>query len=100
MTTKEEAIKRIGWTGDQHIAIAIWTEEDVLGRAQERRLFITQEQARKIIDRVDNSQDSSLGISWDTIDAITDFVLEAELSAQSYFSKTKKEGLNDKTNVS
>ena len=75
MTTVAEAIKRLKWAGDQHVAVAIWSEEDVLHRAKERGLTVTQKQASQIIDLVDRKQDCSMGISWITIDFFTDEVL-------------------------
>ncbi|MBA7587630.1 hypothetical protein ES708_29661 [subsurface metagenome] len=68
MPTVEEAIKRLKWNGKQHVAVAIWSEDDVLGRAKERGIKCSRAWAREIIDKIDNKQDCSLGITWDTID--------------------------------
>lgn len=68
MATVKEVIKRLKWNGEQHIAVAIWSEDDVLGRASERDIKISREEAREIIDLMDNKQDCSIGITWDTID--------------------------------
>jgi len=68
MPTVEEAIKRLEQNGKQHVAVAIWCEDDVLGRAKERGIKCSRARAREIIDRIDNKQDCTLGISWDTID--------------------------------
>lgn len=68
MPTIDEAIKRLHYSDGQHVAVAIWCEEDVLGRAKELGIKCTQEQAEEIIDRMDSKQDCSLGITWDTID--------------------------------
>ncbi len=35
MPTIEEAIKRLHYSDGQHVAVAIWCEDDVLGRAKE-----------------------------------------------------------------
>lgn len=61
---------------DEHIAVAIWCEEDVIGRARERGKVVTKEQAQRILDTIDNKQDCSLGISWDTLDCYIDDELE------------------------
>jgi hypothetical protein len=61
-----------GYQSEEHIACAIWCEEDVLGRAEERGIKITREQVQNILDTIDRKQDCSLGISWDTIDVFTD----------------------------
>ena len=68
MPTVEEAVKRLNWNGKQHVAVAIWSEDDVLGRAKELGIKCSRAQAREIIDSIDNKQDCSLGITWDTID--------------------------------
>ena len=68
MPTVEEAIERLERNGKQHVAVAIWCEDDVLGRARERGIKCSQARAREIIDMMDNKQDCSLGITWDSID--------------------------------
>ena len=72
MTTVSEAIKRLKWNKKQHIAVAIWCENDVLERARERNIEITKEEAAEIIDKIDNKQDCELGITWTTIDCYLD----------------------------
>jgi hypothetical protein len=70
MPTVASVIEHLkGYKPDEHIATAIWCEEDVLGRAEERDMVITREQAQSIIDQMDANQDAELGITWDTIDA-------------------------------
>jgi len=68
VSTVAEAIKRLKWNGEQHVAVAIWSEDDVLERAKELGIECSRARAREIIDRIDHKQDCSLGISWDTID--------------------------------
>ena len=58
--------------GDKHLAVAVWSEDDVLDRAKERHIKITREQAREIIDQIDRKQDDDLGISWTTINCYLD----------------------------
>jgi len=57
---------------DEHVAVVVWSEDDVLCRAKEREIKITREQAQDIIDRIDHKQDATLGITWDTIDCYLD----------------------------
>jgi hypothetical protein len=52
----------------EHVAVAIWSTEDVKERAKERKIKITEKQAEELIDRIDRKQDATIGISWDTID--------------------------------
>jgi hypothetical protein len=68
MATVERVAERLHWNDGQHVAAAIWCEDDVLERAEELGLECSREQARYIIDRIDDKQDCSLGITWDTID--------------------------------
>lgn len=55
-----------------HIAVVIWTVDDVKCRAKEREQEITEEQMINIIERMNDKQDATLGISWDTIDCYLD----------------------------
>ena len=74
MTTIRVAINLIKEIKGQHVAITIWCEDDVLEYAQENEIRLTRKQARKVIDRIDSKQDSSMGINWDTIDYYIDEV--------------------------
>jgi hypothetical protein len=70
MPTVASVIEHLhGYQSDEHIAVAIWCEEDVLGRAEERGIKITREQAQSILDQMDANHDCESGITWDTIDA-------------------------------
>ncbi len=73
MSAVKEAKKRFrGMSPSDHVAVAIWSEEDVLGRAKERGIPITREQAQEILDEMDGKQDCELGITWTTIDCYLD----------------------------
>jgi DNA-binding PucR family transcriptional regulator len=74
MPTIEGAVKHLRSLGEPTdiVAMAIWTEEDVLEKAKERGIVLTKEQAEEILDRIDHKQDYSIGISWDTIDVYID----------------------------
>jgi hypothetical protein len=78
MCTVADLTKRLNeqYKPDQHIAIAIWCEEDVIGRAEERGIKVTQEQAQRILDTIENKQDCEIGISWVELDIYTDAELE------------------------
>ena len=41
-------------------------------QAKERGMTITREQAQAVLTKMDNKQDCSLGITWDTIDYYLD----------------------------
>ena len=72
MPTIEEVIKRLHYSDGQHVAVAIWCEDDVRGRARERHVKCSRAQAREILDKVDHKQDCTLGITWDTLDCYLD----------------------------
>jgi hypothetical protein len=79
MPTVASVIEHLqGYKPDEHIATAIWCEEDVLGRAEERGIKLNQHQAQEILDTIDSKQDCELGISWDTLDCYIDDELDGE----------------------
>lgn len=51
----------------EHVALAIWSEADVLETATVMHIECGQSEARHIIDAIDSKQDASAGITWDTI---------------------------------
>jgi hypothetical protein len=67
MPTTKEVIERFDWLKNQHVAVAIWCEDDVLELAKEEGIRCSRKRAREIIDEIDRKQDCELGISWDTI---------------------------------
>lgn len=82
MPTVSDVIVKLNenYQPDEHIAVAIWCEDDVIGRARERHKVVSREQAQRILDTIDNKQDCSLGISWDTLDFYIDDELERSQS--------------------
>ena len=77
MPTVESVIDHLShYKADEHIAVAIWCEDDVIGRAQERGKVVTRQQAQRILDTIERKQDCELGISWLTLDVYTDAELE------------------------
>ena len=49
-----------------------WSVDDVLQRARERDINLSDQQAKEILARVDHAADAMSGITWDTIDFETD----------------------------
>jgi hypothetical protein len=84
VATKQQAIERLNWCGDdEEIAVAIWCEGDIMSRAKQRGFTLSQlsqiqEKVKEIIRQIDHTQDSSLGITWDTVDVYTDRCLKEE----------------------
>jgi len=67
MPTTKEAIERFKWLENQHVAVAIWREDDVLELAMEEGIRCSRKRAREIIDEIDHKQDAMMSISWGTI---------------------------------
>lgn len=57
---------------EEHIAVAVWSVDDVLIRAKERNIKISRSQAEEIIERIHSGHDASIGINWDVIDVYLD----------------------------
>jgi len=73
VTTAKKVIEWLrSYDENEEIAVAIWSEVDVLGRAKERDMTITKEQAKSIIDQINRKQNAELGITWLTIDCYLD----------------------------
>lgn len=54
----------------------IWGIEDVLGRAEEQEIPLTEDEARDILSWMDRKHDADIGINWDTIDCYIDMYVE------------------------
>ena len=57
-------------------ALAVWHINDVIDRSCQQGISISEVEAREVIGLVERKQDCSLGISWDTIDAYIDIIVE------------------------
>ena len=58
----------------EHLAVHIWSSDDIREAAQEMEGEISQEDINNILDNLDNNIDSEFGISWDTLrGAIEDY---------------------------
>ncbi len=69
MPTVAEQIKWLqdNYKPDDHIAVAIWGEEDVLEMAENLGKKITRQNAQDILDNIERRHDSEIGITWMTI---------------------------------
>jgi len=56
-----------------------WSTEDVLGKAEEMDIELTEEQADAILDNIERSHDACVGINWD--------VIEYHIESLSFYSK-------------
>ena len=64
-----ERLKRDG-TLNEHVCMIVWSVEDVLERAKELKVKISNSEAEEIIDEMEHNHDASVGINWDTIDVL------------------------------
>jgi hypothetical protein len=67
MSTTLKTIELLKSFENQHVAVAIWCEDDVLELAEEEGIKCSRKRAREIIDAIDRKQDAETGISWNTI---------------------------------
>jgi len=76
MATIGEEIKRLqsqySANLEEHVAVVVWSEDDVIGRARERGITLTRQEAQGIIDAIHRRHSATLGITWDTIDCWLD----------------------------
>lgn len=54
--------------GDDVIAVAIWTVNDVMTKAKEMKERLTKEEAKSVLLDVEHCHDANKGINWDTIE--------------------------------
>ena len=59
-----------------HVAVDIWTEDDVLERAGEVGVKLTRSQAQKVLDIMDRRKDANVGFNWDVLDVHIESVAE------------------------
>jgi len=57
---------------DEEIAVAIWTVDDIKTQAESMGIKIKKKDAEQILYEIDKHQDSSIGISWDTLGCYLD----------------------------
>lgn len=56
--------------------------EDIIMRAQDREITLTEEQARSIAQDIEHNHDCEYGLCWDTIDIYTDTAVETASNSQ------------------
>ena len=52
---------------DRGYALSIWDISDVVSKAEECDIEITEEEALQIISDIDENHDATIGINWDVI---------------------------------
>jgi len=70
MTTIKELKEHIArnYKDGDHVAYAIWSLDDVIERAKENEVKISKKQAEELLDTINDSQDCTQGITWNSID--------------------------------
>ncbi len=76
-----------------HVAVAIWQEDDVIGVAQEHGVVLSHKSAAEILDTIDNKQDCSIGIHWETLHC---YIIEWKREHPHYRRLKEEQSLLDK----
>ena len=53
---------------DEDVIHNDWTTEDILTKAQDMKIKLSKDAARKILHNIDKNFDASIGINWDVIE--------------------------------
>jgi hypothetical protein len=87
MATVKEIIEKFqsSYKPDDHVAVAIWSIEDVMEQAKENGVKITKKRANEVLDFIDDEQDATHGISWITINCAIDEILSRNDFQQTRF---------------
>lgn len=54
----------------------VWHVDDVMSRARERHINLSDQQCLEILAKIDKGKDASIGINWDVLDVCTDMYIE------------------------
>lgn len=81
-----DAVRSILQCGDEHVAVAVWCEEDVFYVAKGKGMEISREQAQEVLAKMGSAE---LGITWATIDSYLGG-LETEEGGEDDRTKNKK----------
>jgi hypothetical protein len=73
--SQEDAYKALKEYWRERIAVS-WSVDDVIGRAEDRDISITEEQALDVLNSLEHNHDCNEGINWLVIDCHIDFLLE------------------------
>ncbi len=74
--TKEEARETLQDEG--RALVILWSVEDVIARAIERKKKVSLQQAKEILSLIDRRHDANIGVNWDVIDVWTDEYLNEQ----------------------
>jgi len=59
------------------LIVSAWTTDDVIAQAKEDGFQIDEDQARMVLNRIEQDSDSQIGINWTVISSTIAEVLEA-----------------------
>ena len=76
--TKQELIAHIeAYPDDEHFAVHIWSLDDIILKARENNIVLTDKEAAEILDKLERNIDSEYGLNWNAVnDGILDYALE------------------------
>jgi len=79
MSTIKAAIERLSkYPPDAPACMVLWLDNDVISRANERKLTVSDELTAEILESLKETHDANYGITWEHIDAALDAKLEHE----------------------
>lgn len=70
MATRKEVADRIlrGGSPNEQIACSFWTVDDIFTQAGEMHVKVTEQEAKEIIQRIDEGKNATTGINWEVIE--------------------------------
>ena len=75
LITEEQVHSILHGLEEKHnLCVIIWSPEDVIERAKENDIIVSQEDAEYILQRVSSDHDCNYGVSWETLDCYIDGV--------------------------
>ena len=73
LITKEQVHSILHGLEEKHkLCVIIWNPEDVIERAKENNIIISQEDAEIVMEDVRYHHDCNYGVSWETLDVFID----------------------------
>jgi len=71
-TTTSAILKLQNYANATPACVVIWLSDDVISRAREHNVSISNELAAEILESLEHNHDCNYGITWDHIDAELD----------------------------
>jgi len=71
MPTVKEIIEWLSkaYCQEEHVAVDLWSAKDIMTRAEELGVEISEKEVEEIVEKIHNNIDSEVGINWCVVDA-------------------------------